>query len=190
MNLSISGIILAAGNGKRFGGKKQFIEFMGKPVWKFVKDTVSEVLEEVIVVGVDIKGGKTRQESVLKGIRKAKNDKIIIFDAARPLVTKEQIYKIALSLKRYNSVSFAVDSADTIYYKGDYIRKGAYLLQVPQAFDRRMLLQAHLKTEIKNATDDTVIFLKEYGVKPKIIKGGKNLHKLTVKEDLNILKAL
>ena len=191
MNTShVSAIILAAGNGKRFGGKKQFIEFMGRPVWRWSYDTAANLIKDIVVVGINVKGGKSRQESVCIGLEKTKGKFVVIFDAARPLVTEKQVSQIIKTVEKYPSVSFGILPSDTIYENGEYKRSGLMALQVPQAFNRKMLLEAHRQTKIKDATDDTKIFLEVHGIKPKIIKGARNLHKLTVKEDLNILRML
>ena len=65
-------IILAGGSGTRFGGnvKKQFLEFHGKELWRHLYDMVVTVLpkDNVVVVGLDIPGGKTRSGSVKNGL--------------------------------------------------------------------------------------------------------------------------
>ena len=52
-----------------------------------------------VVVGVDVVGGITRSQSVINGIKaleKKKNDyeRLVILEAARPLVTKDQLETI------------------------------------------------------------------------------------------------
>jgi len=190
MKYKISGIILAAGNGKRFGLKKQFKSFLGRQVWKWSYEVAKSVLDEVVVVGVDFNGGKTRQKSVKIGLKHVTGDKVIIFDAARPLVTEKQILAIKKAVSVWDSVSFATRPTDTIYCRRKYFRENALSLQVPQAFDTNLLRLAHKKTKRRNATDDTILMLEEFGIEPMFIEGGKNLHKLTYQEDIKILKIL
>ena len=190
-----SGIILAAGNGSRFGQKKQFIDFKGKPLWKWSYDTASEVLDEVVVVGIDCPGGKTRSESVDIGLEKIKGKVVVIFDAARPLVTEKQIKIIAEAGWKYKSASFYMPLRDTIYrergFAGcEYYRDGCVALQVPQAFRSGLLRVARKVAKDKNVHDDTILMANVYGIKPKLVLGGPNLHKLTFKEDFKILEAL
>lgn len=181
-----SGIILAAGEGKRFGGKKQFIKYKGKELYKYPLKVALECLDEVVVVGVDIKGGKTRQESVLKGLKAISGDYVIILEAARPLVTKEQVELLKKEVIEHNSVSFCKPLVNTVY-NGEYIRKGAVELLVPQVFKTELLLTAHQETSLKNALDDTSIVNNVYGLKPKLIET-KGLYKITYPEDLKIIK--
>lgn len=93
MNVGL--IILAGGKGERFHGKKQNVEFHGKPLWRHVYDTALSVIEEqnVIIVGKDVAGGETRSVSVHNGLEalSVNTDKVLITEAARPLVTKKQL---------------------------------------------------------------------------------------------------
>lgn len=188
--MKISGIILAAGKGLRFGKKKQFVELKGKPIWKWSYDVAKKCLDEVVVVGVDFKGGKTRQESVKIGLEHITGEKVIIFDASRPLVTVKQVERIKKELTKNLSVSFGIRLDDTIYDNSFcWRREGLVALQVPQGFDTEMLKEAH-KNINTNATDDTIVLYNEYRTYPVILKGGRNLHKLTYPEDLKIIEAL
>jgi len=192
--MKFAAVILAGGISKRFGSEeelKQNIMLNGKPVWKHVYDTAESHFDEIAIVGKDVPRGETRQESVSNGIFSIDDcDYVVIFDAARPLVTHEQIEEIKKEVIESCSVSFGVEPTDTILYEGNYRRSGLIALQVPQAFWLDMLRAAHEKTHLKNATDDTIIFEDMFGVKPKILTGGANLYKLTDKDDLKILKAL
>lgn len=187
-----SGIILAAGNGSRFGGKKQFIDFKGKPLWQWSYETAIKVLDNVVVVGVDCPGGKTRSESVDIGLEKIKGKVVVIFDAARPLVTEKQIKIISEAGWKYKSATFYIPLSDTVYQKSkcEYYREGCVALQVPQAFRAGLLRVAREVAKDKNIHDDTILMANAYGIKSKLILGGPNLHKLTFKEDLKILEAL
>jgi len=183
-------IILAAGNGSRFGSKKQFEKLNGEELWKIVFEKCSNVSTEIVVVGVDIEGGNTRQESVFAGLQKIKSGRVVILEAARPLVTEEQIIQIAQI--DGPSVSFYKNLVDTVY-SNDYgflIRDKCVSLQTPQAFDAKMIFSAHQETALKNATDDTVIFFEKHKIKPDLIYGGDNLTKVTYPIDIFLLESL
>jgi len=185
-------VILANGTGTRFGEDelKQNIMLKDKPVWKWVYDTAQEHFEELVVVGKDVAGGDTRQESVKIGINAVHGDYVVIFDAVRPLVTHEQIEQIKEAVEEHFTVSFGIEPADTILDKGEYKRSGLVSLQVPQAFNLAMLRAAHEMTKMNNATDDTIIYAEHWGKPPKILEGGCNLHKITRPMDLQIIKSL
>jgi len=186
-----SGIILAAGDGLRFGKKKQFVKLKGKPIWKWSYDVAKKCLDEVVVVGVDFPGGRNRRESVRIGLEHITGDKVVIFDASRPLVTEEQVERIKEAVLEYPSVSFGITPSDTMFtldYRWE--REDLVALQVPQAFNTKMLKGAHKHNKRLKATDDTILIYKKYDIMPHIIEGGINLHKLTYPEDLKIIKAL
>jgi 2-C-methyl-D-erythritol 4-phosphate cytidylyltransferase len=186
-------IILAAGNGLRFGEKKQFIEWKGKPLWKHVFEKCSAVSDNVIVVGVDIAGGTTRQESVLNGLQHITYDTVVIVEATRPAVTSEQIKFIASKCTKENpSVSYALPNTSTIYKNGygHFIRDGSYLLQVPQAFKTELLQFCYEACDYKNYTSDTQIIEFVRQIHPLLIEGNSNLWKITYKHDLKILDVI
>ena len=100
---NVYAVILAAGKGTRFHGRKQFLEIHDKPLWKHLYDNVADVIpsENIIVVGVDIEGGETRSGSVKKGLdwiyARGNCHRVIIMEAARTLVTRKQIEDIAMN---------------------------------------------------------------------------------------------
>jgi len=96
--MNYSAIILAAGKGTRYRETKQDVIFHNKPLWKFSCDTTASVVgrERIVVVGKDIPGGKTRTQSVFNGLEALPKDtdRVIIVEAARPMVTKEQVREL------------------------------------------------------------------------------------------------
>ena len=96
--MKIGIVILAGGKGERFHGKKQILEFHGKPLWKHVYDVAMEVNEQknVVIVGRSVEGGKTRSESVINGLKAldSDTDRVVIMEAARPLVTTTQVRQL------------------------------------------------------------------------------------------------
>ncbi len=188
--MKYSGIILAAGSGVRFGNTKQFVRLNGKPVWRWSFDVAKSCLDEVVVVGIDFPGGYCRRESVKIGLDYISGDKVIIFDAARPLVTRDQIEAIKKQVATYPSVSFGVRPTDTIYLDGCYYRSDVYMLQVPQAFDTAILKLAHATLDAVDYTDDTRMVYLNSGIKPIILDGGNNLYKITYPDDLKIVEVL
>ena len=187
-------ILLAAGSGVRFGGRKQDLIFHNAPVWRYPYDVLSRFIdrEHSIVVGKDLPGGETRTLSVSIGLQTLPDDteRVIIAEAARPLVTSEQI-KILLD-DTHDSVSFVKPLVNTVIYRnGNYLnREELYELLTPQAFDFQKLKYAYSHRNSDNFTDETRIMYEVLGIKPFFIETGQNLFKLTYQEDIAVLESL
>lgn len=190
----VGAIILAGGLGVRFNGKKQFIHLNGKELWRHVYDKTACVIEKenIVVVGVDVNGGKNRSESVQIGLHLLNEDcdRVIILEAARPLVTLEQIEQLVLSDSK--SITYAMPLVNTVIGKDGtyYDRNDFYDLLTPQAFDYDLLKRAYESKKYVDTTDETIIMFQEYGIKPTFIIEGENLLKVTYKRDLEIISKL
>lgn len=191
----IGAIILAGGNGTRFKEKKQFCTFRGKVLWKHVYDKVKMFISEdnIVVVGVDIPGGETRSKSVINGLKYFKNKKlkkIIILEAARPMVKEEQI--MTLINLNSESASFSRPIVNTIINKdGSYVNRNDYYdLLTPQCFDYEKLLYAYENGDFVDMTDETRVMYEFYGLKAKLIDGDDYLFKVTYPHDLLVLESL
>ncbi len=189
-----SALILAAGKGTRYNGKKQDIVFHNKQLWQYAYDTALEVIEHdhIVTVGKDILGGETRTGSVLNGLKALPRDtdRVIILEAARPMVTTEQVR--LLLADPHPSVSFVRPLVNTVAYRdGRYInREELYDLLTPQAFDYKMLLEAYESNRFTDVTDDTRIMYEFHGLKPYFIETGSNLFKVTYMGDLDIIESI
>ena len=166
-------------------------------MWQHVYDKIIKIIpkENTITVGIDIQGGKTRSESVIKGLeylytKNPNYKKLIILEAARPLVTTEQIKELLNS--ESNSATFVMPLVNTpIKRNGEYINRDDYYdLLTPQAFDFKLLFEAYKNNTFRNYTDETRLIFETYGIKPHFITGGQNLIKLTYIKDLPILEKL
>lgn len=187
-------ILLAAGKGNRYKEVKQDVVFHGVPLWKFVHKTVSGVVNEnrIVTVGKDIPGGETRTESVLNGLLALPEDtdRVVIVEAARPLVTGNQIQQL---LEDENpSVSFVRPLVNTVIYRdGRYInREELYDLLTPQAFDYKLLSEAYKSGRFSDVTDETRIMFEFHGIKPHLIETNSNLFKVTYPGDLDIIESI
>lgn len=194
IHLKYGAIILAAGSGSRFKGKKQDIEFHGKPLWRYSYETALSVVGEgrIIAVGKDIPGGETRTKSVIKGLKALPEDtdRVVILDAARPMVTAEQITQILTDL--HPSISFVRPLVNTVVYRdGRYInRNDLYDLLVPQAFDYKLLLEAYNSGRFDDMTDETRVMFEYHEIKPYFIEADNNLFKVTYPGDLKIIESI
>lgn len=187
-------ILLAAGQGSRFHGKKQDLLFHGKPIWRYAYETALAVVGEgkIVAVGKDIPGGGTRTGSVVNGLNALPKevDRVIIVEAARPMVTKDQV--LELLNDPYPSSTFVRPLVNTVMYRdGTYInRNELYDLLTPQAFDKNMLLEAYLSNRFNDMTDETRVMFEFHGVKPHFIETGSNLFKITYPGDLEIIESI
>jgi len=188
-------IVLAAGFSTRYGGiKKQDLEFHGKQLWQYSYDTAKLFVGErnIVAVGKDLPGGDTRTKSVIIGLKALQpdTDRVVILDAARPLVTTKQIKEL---LENPNpSCSLVHSLVNTpIFRDGTYVnRNEMYDLLVPQAFDYRLLLEAYDSGCFKDMTDETRVMFEYYGIKPTLIETENNLYKVTYPGDLLIIESI
>lgn len=187
-------ILLAAGSGTRYHGKKQDLIFHGKPLWRYAYDTALEVVGQncIVAVGKDIQGGATRTGSVMNGLEALPKevDRVIIVEAARPMVTKDQV--LELLNDPYPSSTFVRPLVNTVIYRdGTYInRSELYDLLTPQAFDKNMLMEAYHSGRFDDMTDETRVMFEYHGVKPHFIETESNLFKITYPGDLEIIESI
>jgi 2-C-methyl-D-erythritol 4-phosphate cytidylyltransferase len=190
----VGAIILAGGQGTRYQKRKQFELLDGIELWKHVYQKTIKTIEKnrVVVIGVEVDGGKTRSESVQIGLNylPATCSRVIILEAARPLVTAEQIEKLVTDSSQ--SVTFALPLVNTVIGRDGtfYNRNDFYDLLTPQAFDYRLLKDAYATGKYTDTTDETVVMYREYGIKPHFILEGENLIKVTYKRDMEIIKQM
>lgn len=191
---TMGAIILAGGKGMRFHGPKQFVQLQGKPLWEIVRDKAYDVLrnQNIVTVGVDVPGGETRTGSVINGMRalRPETSRVIILEAARPLVRREQIQ--ALLLAPEPSVTFVIPLVNTVIKRnGEYLnRNELYELLTPQAFDYAMLLKALSSGRFQDMTDETRTMYEYWNIPPHFIETTENLIKITYQRDIPIIERL
>ena len=141
-----------------------------------------------------VAGGSERQQSVYNAlsILPEDTDLVVIHDAARPFVTEKILIDTIKAAREYGGATAAVPAWETICIADNTLllqeipdRKKVWLLQTPQCFDYRLLLQAHEKAKIDAvlATDDTAVAAL-VGVKSKMVESSKENIKITTPEDL------
>ncbi|MFN3813694.1 MAG: 2-C-methyl-D-erythritol 4-phosphate cytidylyltransferase [Aquificaceae bacterium] len=206
----ISVILLSAGEGKRFGGKKQFIKVAGKPLYMYSLEKVVEKFDDILLVLPEedieriklpssvrkVKGGKERQDSVLEGLLQARGEIVIIHDCARPLASEEVFEKVS-ELEGHHGKITAVPARDTLKEVANSMvvrtleRRNLWHAQTPQAFERKVLLECHFRARSEGfySTDDSSL-LERYGYKVGIIEGSIWNIKVTYPEDLNLVRLI
>lgn len=163
---------------------------------QFLKDSIPNNSEKPIKV---VAGGKTRQESVEKGLNATSDaaEYVLTHDGVRPLIEVDTIESAIDKCAEHNGVIVGFPAVDTLT-KVDGIeiqefvdRKEIWQLQTPQIFPKEILRLSFEKANLenKNYTDESSM------VKPNfqnvvIFKGQKTNIKITVQEDLIIARAI
>lgn len=218
--MKTTAIIVAAGRGSRMGAGKNkvFLSIGNQTVLEYTLNAFAScesITNIVLVTGENdiekckhivrhikkpttvIKGGNTRQRSVLCGLSAAKDSDIaVIHDGARSLVTHEIIISTIENAKKYGAAAAGVPCKDTLkvadsdgFITATLDRDKTYLIQTPQTFKYRDILNAHLLAEREgfSATDDCALYEKYIG-RIKITPGSYDNIKLTTPEDMIIAK--
>lgn len=213
----VSVIVLAGGAGKRMNKPipKQFLALAGKPVIMHTLerlDRIDMVNEIVIVCHHDYKdfllncmesymlkknyvlvdGGETRQDSVYNGLCAVSNEVVLIHEAARPFV-KESEFKNMIEepedavIYGY-SIPFTVSKRDGTYIGGLYERNQLVNVQLPQKFNRNVLMKAHRKAQAEGRifTEDSSMVYEYTDTKIKIMTGTPYNIKITEPSDLTM----
>ena len=157
-----------------------------------VKDIIEE---ENITKSVKIViGGSTRKQSVYNCIKDVNSDIVIIHDGARPMINQEYINKCVENMDKFKGTAIGVRSKDTIKITDENNivinttkRANTWIIQTPQCFDRKILLEMHNKYKEQDVTDDGEL-LEIDNYKIKILEGDYTNIKITTYEDLNIIR--
>lgn len=158
-------MILSGGVGKRLGANipKQYLTINGKMVVEYVINAIksSKKIDKILVVAhspydqmlakrfdVDVcLGGNERNITLKNGLdfidKNYQCDKVMIFDAVRPLVTAELIDEYMQKLDDYDIVLTAQKITDSLgcYDMHEVRRERYYLLQSPEAYRFNALYQ-------------------------------------------------
>ena len=212
--LDFAAIVVAAGAGLRAGQAvpKQFAMWRGKPVVRHSVEFLMAAGAHPIVVcipegadavaaaalhGLDarlITGGTTRQASVrlgLEALAAASPDKVLIHDAARPVIPGAVIDRLREALEHSPGAIPVLPVTDSlIHARGTCMgspapRSEMRRVQTPQAFRFAEILSAHRQWQGEaNAGDDAQVGQKA-GMEIALVEGDEALHKLTYSADFN-----
>ena len=219
-------VILAGGSGTRFGGDipKQFLKVDGKRIIEYTIDVfechplINEIavvchhnyLEEMARIVAEnryvkvknvLAGGKERYDSSLAALKVyTDDDNLLLFhDAVRPLVSERIITDCVNALQRFEAVTVAIPTTDTIYQVNDKqvivaIPPRSHLrnAQTPQGFRAGTIRRAYdvaLADPAFVTTDDCGVvqrYLPEIPI--YVVEGDSRNIKVTYPEDLNAIK--
>lgn len=206
--MSVWGIVVAGGQGARFGSQKQF-QFLGESrlVDRAVSTAVATCDRVVLVLPPDIlwdgaavtttvTGGVTRSDSVRAALTciPADADLIVVHDAARPLASRDLFAAVVDAVRRGADAAVpALQVSDTIKrVEGRRViatmpRDELVAVQTPQAFRASLLRDAHLNN--LDASDDAAL-VEEIGGSVVIVPGEQTNVKITTADDLVVASAL
>lgn len=212
--MKVAVIIVAAGRGRRLGEElpKQYISLAGKTILRRTVEVflnvpsvnlVQTVIHEndldlyrqataELTILPPVNGGKTRQQSVMKGLQALgphEPDIVLIHDAARPFVTVELIEQIISQTAEHGAVIPVLPVTDTIKRLEDgkvtatLDRTTLARAQTPQAFRFKLIFMAHRKQEGQDMTDDCAV-AESCGISVLTLTGDNGNFKITTREDL------
>ena len=216
--MSIFLILLAAGESKRLKSSipKPYITVNNKKLLEHALNSFKDfraIKKTVIVYNkkhkkhlnklnpkntLKIAGGKTRQESTFRALKKIKKmncKKVLIHDSARPFPSKKIINQIIRKLRTNHAVVPIIKINDAtkrvekkIIFK-NIKRNSLRFSQTPQGFTFKKIYEKHKKNINTYVDDDSALFIDD-GEKVVSINGSKRNLKITDKEDLDIIKSL
>ncbi|MFP4081349.1 MAG: 2-C-methyl-D-erythritol 4-phosphate cytidylyltransferase [Candidatus Aminicenantes bacterium] len=215
----VSAIIVAAGEGRRFGRAKQFALLKGKPVlgWTLeIFQTHEKVSEIILVLGNDpgkekflnrypkikavVRGGEKRQDSVLSGFSQLNpedSEIVLIHDGVRPLVSPELISRVIKATEKRGAVIPVVTISDTVkFVEGEKVshtleREKLRRIQTPQGFVYSILEEALKRADQEKfyGTDEASL-VERIGGEVFVVKGDVPNIKITDHHDIRIAEAL
>jgi 2-C-methyl-D-erythritol 4-phosphate cytidylyltransferase len=144
-------------------------------------------------------GGAERQDSVriALALTSAESDLVVVHDAARPFATRELFERCLDGAAAAGAAIAAIAVADTLKrISGGAIaatvaRAGLWQAQTPQAFQRRLLVDAHARSARDSiaATDDAEL-VERLGGRVEVVEGSASNIKITTPADLEIALAM
>ncbi|MFZ0819729.1 MAG: 2-C-methyl-D-erythritol 4-phosphate cytidylyltransferase [Candidatus Acidiferrales bacterium] len=225
----VAAILPAAGLGTRMGAEtpKQFLELDGVPlvifalrrlaacmdISEFLIATLAEeeaalserVAKEKLGRPVRVvRGGGTRQESVGNALAQVGNDVefVLVHDAVRPLVTREQIDRAIAAAREYGAAIVGIPALDTVKevkrtsQPGDVAlitatvpRERIVLAQTPQVFRTALLREAYAlaATDGFSASDEAGL-VERLGHDVYVVAGSPRNLKVTRPGDMELAR--
>ena len=160
---------------------------------------ISSLCAQMDKVKAVVAGGKSRQESVWRGLNALSHDVKLaaIHDGARPLISQTVIDRTVRAAHSYGAAAPAIPVKDTIkvvegrVVKNTPDRASLFAVQTPQVFDFDLLRGALKKAELEGAalTDDCSA-VERLGKEVYLAPGWRENIKITTASDLTLAEAL
>jgi 2-C-methyl-D-erythritol 4-phosphate cytidylyltransferase len=213
----LTAIIVAAGSSRRMGFDKLFALLGGKPVIAHSLSAfeAADCVDEIILVGRAerlpelqelarsaesrkvrhiVPGGQHRQDSVRAGLNLLGSGVryVAVHDAARPLITAEQIAQVLELARQHGAATLAAPITDTLkradenrFVSAGIDRKGLFAMQTPQIFSRDLLMDAYAAVAAnKLSITDEVSAVEHLGAKVLLVPNEQFNLKITFPRDL------
>ena len=141
-------------------------------------------------------GGERRRDSVREGLNRLPDSSwIVVHDGARPLVTDELVSRALAAARTTGAAVAGMPVSDTIklvdeggLVKETLRRDDLRAIQTPQAFERRLLAEAH-ESLSEDFTDDAAM-VERMGADVRVCEGSFRNIKVTTQADLRLAEAL
>jgi 2-C-methyl-D-erythritol 4-phosphate cytidylyltransferase len=219
---NVAVVLLAGGTGSRMKADrpKQFLELRNKPVLQHSLElflSLEGVERVVLVIAEDYRDqfaelsareprlhfadpGKERQDSVFNGFQTIHSGAsvVCIHDAARPLVTKESVYKVLQDGFKHGAAVLGVPMKATVKESedGEFVlrtidRSRLWEIQTPQVIKPDLLREGFERVEKDNlqVTDDVSI-IEQLGLPVKLTCGEYTNLKLTTPDDMVVAEQI
>ena len=206
-------LIVAAGTGSRtkLNQSKILFEVHHKPLFLYSLETFLELGYDIVLVVSKsdiemvkalvpstvciVSGGKTRGESVMKGLKEVQTPYVFIHDAARPLISKNKIQDIEKALSIHDAVLLAEPMIQALKrVENGNIRSenrdNFIQSQTPQAFLTEKIRYAYLRSE-HTYDDDIGLYQAFYPEElVHVVMNEEPNLKVTYSKDLVVIEAL
>jgi len=143
-----------------------------------------------------VPGGERRQDSVWSGLDRISHDAkyVAVHDAARPLITPEQIERTFAQCRVHGAAALAQPVNDTLkradadlLVAGSVDRHQIYAMQTPQIFERKLLEDAYRAVYAENIlVTDEVSAVERLGYKVALVLDDDFNFKITYPRDLPV----
>jgi 2-C-methyl-D-erythritol 4-phosphate cytidylyltransferase len=211
----VTAIIVAAGEGRRFGSPKQFARLRGRSVldWSLAVFDRHPRITDIILVLTDealgkkymgaheklrsvVRGGAQRQDSVFRGFSELdprRAEIVLIHDGARPLVSNALIRRVIRETEKHGACVPGVPLEDTVKRVDGALvvrtldRAKLSRIQTPQGFNYALLKRAFARAWADNfyGTDDASL-VERLGEKVVVTEGDPKNIKITTLLDLKL----
>jgi len=207
-------LVVGAGEGQRFGSdvpkqyhplagmavmRRSLLAFMDHPEVTMVQAVINpnhhdlyDQATQGLALPAPVDGGATRQGSVANGLEHLNADaplRVLIHDAARPLVDHGVISRVLAALETSPGAVPTLAVADTLKRgDGQFVettvdRQGLWRAQTPQGFRYSDILAAHRQAAGDELTDDAAV-AERAGLTVAMVEGSEDNVKVTRPVDM------